>query len=232
MPYYGRRTRYAHHPQNISTAGAVTDVDALERMRAVEVPSYVPVTVAGDYDLDIPFRTKSAAGCRYWAKDCGARFNPNTKTWSVSAAALSGSNGTNRMATLNRLRLFKAAAAPATATTGGRWLEKGERGAPVIWYSGTTDTGGAKKMDFGTRFRYANGWSIHLTNGISDVAAPVTAVGDRMSTSNTVTVGCWNGKTWIKWESTNSILRSATPDELIAIMAWVASQPQADDENA
>jgi hypothetical protein len=133
------------------------------------------------------------------------------------------------MATLNRLRLFKAAA-PATATTGGRWLEKGERGAPVIWYSGTTT--GSNKLDFGTRFRYANGWSIHLTNGISDVAAPVTAVGDRLSTSSTVTVACWNGKTWINWESTNSILRSATPDELIAIMAWVASQPQADDENA
>ncbi len=204
-------------------------MDALEKMRAIEVPSYVPVTVAGDYDLDIPFRTKSAAGCRYWAKDCGARFNPDTKTWSVRAAALSGSNGTNRMATLNRLRLFKAAA-PATATTGGRWLEKGERGAPVIWFSGTTT--GSNKLDFGTRFRYANGWSIHLTNGISDVAAPVTAVGDRLSTSSTVTVACWNGKTWINWESTNSILRSATPDELIAIMAWVASQPQADDENA
>ncbi len=204
-------------------------MDALEKMRAIEVPSYVPVTVAGDYDLDIPFRTKSAAGCRYWAKDCGARFNPDTKTWSVRAAALSGSNGTNRMATLNRLRLFKAAA-PATATTGGRWLEKGERGAPVIWFSGTTT--GSNKLDFGTRFRYANGWSIHLTNGISDVAAPVVAVGDRLSTSSTVTVACWNGKTWINWESTNSILRSATPDELIAIMAWVASQPQADDENA
>jgi hypothetical protein len=204
-------------------------MDALEKMRAIEVPSYVPVTVAGDYDLDIPFRTKSAAGCRYWAKDCGARFNPDTKTWSVRAAALSGSNGTNRMATLNRLRLFKAAA-PATATTGGRWLEKGERGAPVVWFSGTTT--GSNKLDFGTRFRYANGWSIHLTNGISDVAAPVVAVGDRLSTSSTVTVACWNGKTWINWESTNSILRSATPDELIAIMAWVASQPQADDENA
>lgn len=204
-------------------------MDALEKMRAIEVPSYVPVTVAGDYELEIPFRTKSAAGCRYWAKDCGARFNPDTKTWSVRAAALSGSNGTNRMATLNRLRLFKAAA-PATATTGGRWLEKGERGAPVIWFSGTTT--GSNKLDFGTRFRYANGWSIHLTNGISDVAAPVVAVGDRLSTSSTVTVACWNGKTWINWESTNSILRSATPDELIAIMAWVASQPQADDENA
>ena len=205
-------------------------MDALEKMRAIEVPSYVPVTVAGDYELEIPFRTKSAAGCRYWAKDCGARFNPDTKTWSVRAAALSGSNGTNRMATLNRLRLFKAAAAPATATTSARTFGTCDKGAPVVWFSGTTT--GSNKLDFGTRFRYANGWSIHLTNGISDVAAPVTAVGDRMSTSNTVTVGCWNGKTWIKWESTNSILRSATPDELIAIMAWVASQPQADDENA
>jgi hypothetical protein len=189
----------------------------------------VPVTVAGDYDLDIPFRTKSAAGCRYWAKDCGARFNPDTKTWSVRAAALSGSNGTNRMATLNRLRLFKAAA-PATATTSARTFGTCDKGAPVVWFSGTTT--GSNKLDFGTRFRYANGWSIHLTNGISDVAAPVTAVGDRLSTSSTVTVACWNGKTWINWESTNSILRSATPDELIAIMAWVASQPQADDENA
>ena len=230
MPYYGRRTRYAHHPQNISTAGAVTDVDALEKMRAIEVPSYVPVTVAGDYELDIPFRTKSAAGCRYWAKDCGARFNPDTKTWSVRAAALSGSNGTNRMATLNRLRLFKAAA-PA-ATTSARTFGTCDKGAPVVWFSGTTDTGGAKKMDFGTRFRYANGWSIHLTNSVGDVAAPVVAVGDRLSTSSTVTVGCWNGKTWIKWESTNSILRTATPDELVAITAWVASQPQANDENS
>lgn len=228
MPYYGRRTRYAHHPQNISTAGAVTDVDALEKMRAIEVPSYVPVTVAGDYELEIPFRTKSAAGCRYWAKDCGARFNPDTKTWSVRAAALSGSNGTNRMATLNRLRLFKAAA-PA-ATTSVRTFGTCDKGAPVVWFSGTTT--GSNKLDFGTRFRYANGWSIHLTNSVGDVAAPVVAVGDRLSTSSTVTVGCWNGKTWIKWESTNSILRTATPDELVAITAWVASQPKADDENA
>ena len=228
MPYYGRRTRYAHHPQNISTAGAVTDVDALEKMRAIEVPSYVPVTVAGDYELEIPFRTKSAAGCRYWAKDCGARFNPDTKTWSVRAAALSGSNGTNRMATLNRLRLFKAAA--PTATTSARTFGTCDKGAPVVWFSGTTT--GSNKLDFGIRFRYANGWSIHLTNSVGDVAAPVVAVGDRLSTSSTVTVGCWNGKTWIKWESTNSILRTATPDELVAITTWVASQPQADDENA
>lgn len=203
-------------------------MDALEKMRAIEVPSYVPVTVAGDYELEIPFRTKSAAGCRYWAKDCGARFNPDTKTWSVRAAALSGSNGTNRMATLNRLRLFKAAA-PA-ATTSARTFGTCDKGAPVIWFSGIAT--GSNKLDFGIRFRYANGWSIHLTNSVGDVTAPVVAVGDRLSASSTVTVGCWNGKTWIKWESTNSILRTATPDELVAITAWVASQPKADDENA
>ena len=207
MGYYGRTTYGGQNRFRVALSdGERAD---LETARAAEAPGYTPYNytapLTGRLLLSIPFRTKTASLCRAAAKECGARFDPQTKEWYLPTGK---TNEAAAVAALNRFRLIAPAA--------GAVPRSSAKPSGVVVGSGSSHSTFSTAND-GFAAMFPNGWMIALSTGNENHQTPC-------KDAQTLQCAIWTGKEWMHFESTGKWTRTVTPAEYVSVLAWVASQ--------
>jgi len=208
MGYYGRTTYGSQNRFRVALSDG--ELAQLETERAAEAPGYTPYNhtapLTGRLLLSIPFRTKTASRCRAAAKECGARFDPQTKEWYLPTGK---TNEAAAVAALNRFRLiaheWRVPRSSAKPT------------APVVSVgSGSAHSTFCTAND-GFAVTFPNGWMLVVTTEKGNYETPCTD-------ARTLKCAIWTGTEWMLFESTGKRTRTVTPAEYVSVLAWVASQ--------
>ena len=210
MGYYGRTT-YNYGSQNrFRVALSDGELAQLETERAAEAPGYTPYNYNEPLTerllLSIPFRTKTASRCRAAAKECGARFDPQTKEWYLHPQPRL--DEAKAVAALNRFRLVAPAA--------GAVPRSSAKPTGVVVGAGSAHSTFSTAND-GFAAMFPNGWMLALSTGNENHQTPC-------KDAQTLQCAIWTGKEWMHFESTGKWTRTVTPAEYVSVLAWVASQ--------
>ena len=210
MGYYGRTT-YNYGSQNrFRVALSDGELAQLETERAAEAPGYTPYDYTAPLTerllLSIPFRTKTASRCRAAAKECGARFDPQTKEWYLHPQPRL--DEAKAVAALNRFRLIAPAAGAVPRSSAKPIGVSVGSGSAHSTFSAAND---------GFAAMFPNGWMIALSTGNENHQTPC-------KDAQTLQCAIWTGKEWMHFESTGKWTRTVTPAEYVSVLAWVASQ--------
>ena len=209
MGYYGRTYNYGSQ-NRFRVALSDGELAQLETERAAEAPGYTPYDYTAPLTerllLSIPFRTKTASRCRAAAKECGARFDPQTKEWYLHPQPRL--HEAKAVAALNRFRLIApaAGAVPRSST----------KPTGVVVGAGSAHSTFSTAND-GFAAMFPNGWMIALSTGNGNHQTPC-------KDAQTLQCAIWTGKEWMHFESTGKRTRTVTPAEYVSVLAWVASQ--------
>ena len=210
MGYYGRTT-YNYGSQNrFRVALSDGELAQLETERAAEAPGYTPYDYTAPLTerllLSIPFRTKTASRCRAAAKECGARFDPQTKEWYLHPQPRL--DEAKAVAALNRFRLVAPAAGAVPRSSAKPTGVSVGSGSALSTFSTAND---------GFAAMFPNGWMLALSTGNENHQTPC-------KDAQTLQCAIWTGTEWMHFESTGKRTRTVTPAEYVSVLAWVASQ--------
>jgi len=213
MGYYGRTTYSQNRFRLALSDGERTQ---LETERAAEASDYTPYNHTAPLTerlvLSIPFRTKTASRCRAAAKECGARFDPQTKEWYLP---IGKTNEAAAVAALNRFRLI----APATGAVprSSASVKPTDVCNRFVLGDGTYAYSTFSTANDGFAATFPNGWMIALSTGNGNHQTPSTD-------AQTLQCAIWTGTEWMLFESNGKRTRTVTPAEYVSVLAWVASQ--------
>ena len=210
MGYYGRTT-YNYGSQNrFRVALSDGELAQLETERAAEAPGYTPYDYTAPLTerllLSIPFRTKTASRCRAAAKECGARFDPQTKEWYLHPQPRL--HEAKAVAALNRFRLIAPAAGAVPRSSAKPTGVCVGSGSALSTFCAAND---------GFCVTFPNGWMLALSTGNGNHQTPC-------KDAQTLQCAIWTGTEWMNFESTGKRTRTVTPAEYVSVLAWVASQ--------